>query len=404
MDPAAAARAITPSEAPPLSTAERDRRWNAVRGLLEREQADALVIAGPSATRADLRYLSHAPAWADAPQWMVFPRAGVPQLIARPGHFESSPSAWIANAIEVAVSPGGTVIEVLRTLRVPNRRIAIAGLAGDDDWASVPAGFVAGLREAMPGIELVDLGQSLRSLRAIKSEEEIGVLAHAASLLDAAYAQIDRVARPGLTAHELWAAGVGELCRLGSELSTHNRWASAARPRALARPAHGVLPSGHIVACELEAVVAGYATRAIHARAIGPTGPVLPALYAIVGELWEHTIAAVQPGTALRALERELRTRTSRLVAPHGPLKSASAWLTLQGSGLGADLPALSGTSTGKLNDQPIEIGWVCSLGIALRADAEGRQYVASWSDPIVVTTRGSARLGARPPGSFPTG
>jgi hypothetical protein len=170
-----------------------------------------------------------------------------------------------------------------------------------------------------------------------------------------------------------------------------------------------MLVPGMVVACELEAIAHGYAARAVHALAVGEAGPVLPELYGIVGSLWERAYTELRPGISIGAIEGELRAQVRQLVKPRGPLRNASAQLTLSGAGLGADLPRYAGTE-GRTSPSPtvtspaVDEGWICSLGITLRADVEGRQYLASRSDPVAVTSAGCVRLGGRPPGWFPTG
>ncbi len=392
-------------EAPPtLSLGERDRRWTAVRDGLERARVEALVIAGRGAASADLRYLTDLSLPEGSPRVLVLPRVGSPVVVHTvPAFRETSAPAWLDELIVPAPNLREAVVDRLRAASA-SKRLAVAGLISDPltGDAAAPAAFVNALRESLPGIELVDFTDELRQLRSLKSNEEINLLRHSAQLLDAAFAAMDTTARPGLTAHELWAVGIGTLCRLGSELSGYNRWASGARPRALARPAHGLLAPGFVVACELEAVSHGYGARALHARAIGTSGPVVPELYCILGELWEAIRSSIEPDVPVSVLQRQLRTRTSRLVKQYPALRSVSTRLALHGAGLGADLPAITGSSRLSLGSQLIRAGWACSLAVSLRAIVEGRQYLASWADPIVIAPHGAVRLGRRAPAVFP--
>jgi Xaa-Pro aminopeptidase len=263
-----------------------------------------------------------------------------------------------------------------------------------------PNELVQALANAVPSLELVDVSAALRDLRAHKSSEEIAQVRHSAQILDAAFEHMDRVAAPQMRAIDLWAVGIGELCRLGSEMPRTARWASAARPRALARPAHGLLPPGLIVAVEMEAAYNGYGARAVHAMAIEKCGPVVEAIYQVLGELWERAAEEIQGDMTVGAVQRRLRARGARLARPRGQFRSATAWLTTFGSGLGRDAPDLVGRDlTSIFSGMTFQEGWAFSLGVWMQVDVDGRQYLAGWEDPVVVGESGAIRLGSRVPG-----
>ena len=396
--------AATGNTPPGPSIAERDRRWGAVRELLDRAGVDLLIVVGRG-DAADVRYLSNAPSTAEYPRWILFPRSGDPVGIGEAVDTNRESDAWITFHRQPGESVAEATISVLRSSMADDHRIAIA--LGGPNADVVPVGFRAAIRSAFPAMDVTNVGSALRELRRIKSAEEVALLRHATRLLDAAYAYIDEVAHPGITAHALWGAAIGELCRLGSEPSSHQRWASAARPRALARPAHAALVSGFVASAELEATVHGYAARSLHNRAIGQPGPVVPEIFAIVGELWEHARQRLRAGAPLDDAAHELRARSRKLVKPRGGMQTATTLLTLRGLGLGGDdlNVQFSSRSGGPKEVTPVpKSGWICTLGVTLQANIDGRQYVASWSDPIVIAEGDSARLGTRAPGAFRVG
>ncbi len=391
---------------PGLSLAERDRRWQAIRELLERVDAGALVIPGRDAARADVRYLTDFAAVDETPCWLVFPRDGSPVLVfaERPVR-DVAAGCWVDELVVPAASPREVIGERWHASAPGKQRVAVLGLVPDSlsGDAAAPAPLIAALRDALPGVEMVEVANELRLLRSVKSDEETNLLRHSARLLDVAFGAMDAAARPELPAHALWAVGIGALSRLGSELARHSRWAASTRPRALARPAHGLLARGMVATCELEAVTRGYAARAIHALAIGSSGPVVRELYGLVGELWDDSRAAMQPEVPLSALQRLLRARVSRLVKGQKAFRTANVWLTLHGAGLGADLPTVTGHSRRTSTTEQVQLGWVCGLEVSIHANIEGRAYVVSWADPVAITQQGAVRLGQRPPGFLAT-
>ena len=67
------------------------------------------------------------------------------------------------------------------------------------------------------GVETTDGSQAMLSARAIKTDEEIALLDHAAAIVDAVYEQIYRTLRPGITERQVVADAHKLLFELGSE-------------------------------------------------------------------------------------------------------------------------------------------------------------------------------------------
>src|SRR4051794_13573687 len=67
------------------------------------------------------------------------------------------------------------------------------------------------------GIETADAQPVMMRARAIKTQEEIALLEHAAAMVDAVYEQIYRSLRPGVHEHEIVADAMKLLFELGSE-------------------------------------------------------------------------------------------------------------------------------------------------------------------------------------------
>jgi Xaa-Pro aminopeptidase len=67
------------------------------------------------------------------------------------------------------------------------------------------------------GIETADAQPTMMRARALKSQEEIALLEHAAAIVDAVYDEIYRMLRPGVREHEVVARAMQMLFELGSE-------------------------------------------------------------------------------------------------------------------------------------------------------------------------------------------
>jgi Xaa-Pro aminopeptidase len=376
-----------------LSLAERDRRWSTLQDLMARERLDAVVVADEGRC-PNARYLTGLVPSDGESLWVVFPREGTPVAIRRLAPEPSSPGSWAPQVVEPASTYGETAVDLL----VPRFRRQGRGRVGVVANSANLAGLHAGVAAAT-GAETLDVTAWLQALRARKSGEELALLTESARVLDGAFTAMNTAIQPGMRAHELWSVGVGAIIRQTGELPLTSRWASAARPRAPARPAHGLLPEGSVAIAEFEAGRHGYATRAIHAMGIGWTGPAIVELYGWVGELWLRGLGQVHPGARGRQLQAELRARTGRLARTSG-VRGAAAWFTIRGGGLGSDLPELRGPAVGAdLDALSFEPGAVFSLGVWLRTNVDGRQYLVGWEDPVAVTASGVERLGAREPG-----
>jgi hypothetical protein len=123
-------------------------------------------------------------------------------------------------------------------------------------------------------------------------------------------------------------------------------------------------------------------------------------LYRALGELWERTVEQIRPGVELGVVQRQVRAYAAPLAKPRGPFRNAAAWLVLRGAGLGYDAPHFDGRSLATdAGAKVFQEGWAFSLAVWLRADGDGRQYLAGWGDPVVVGAAGCSRLGSRVPG-----
>jgi creatinase len=69
------------------------------------------------------------------------------------------------------------------------------------------------LQEALPGVELVDVGQATMWIRTIKSDEEIALIREGARVADIGGAAVAEAVRPGVAEHEVALASTGAMVR-----------------------------------------------------------------------------------------------------------------------------------------------------------------------------------------------
>src|SRR3954469_9235766 len=94
--------------------------------------------------------------------------------------------------------------------------LAERGLADEPVGMDVPDATTL-LALQRKGIEVADSQPIMLEARKVKTEDELALLDHAAAIVDAAYEEIYRMLRPGVTENQVVAAAMKVLFELGSE-------------------------------------------------------------------------------------------------------------------------------------------------------------------------------------------
>src|SRR5436309_4950986 len=119
---------------PLLSRAERDRRWTAVRELLERENLDCLITPNNTGHsthfQAESRYLTHCGGGGDADIACVFPLRGEVAAIATSAERWRDVQNWVTDLREARRAYGHATVEKLREVPLPRKRVGIVGREG----------------------------------------------------------------------------------------------------------------------------------------------------------------------------------------------------------------------------------------------------------------------------------
>jgi Xaa-Pro dipeptidase len=254
---------------PQLSLRERDRRWAAVRADMHRRGLDAIVLWGwPTMwdfCTANARYLCPVGGNAEF-NVVVFPAEGDPTcFVYMPTFVEGWKEAqdWVADVRARSGPWADTVAARLKQLELGNARIGMDGLAGPldaDGW--LPHSVFARLKELLPEAHLLDLGDMLEQVRAIKSEEEIAVLDRAARLGDLMMQACREAAKPGVKECEVYARMLQAMLADGGEEPTLFLWASGRFPpqHPFRMPTTRPLERGDLIICEIHPKYGGYFT------------------------------------------------------------------------------------------------------------------------------------------------
>ena len=390
---------------PRFSLAERDRRWRAVRELMARQGIDIIVTPNNSGNstdfQADSRYLTHCGGGGDADVAAVFPLDGEVTAIATSAKLRwLSVQEWTRDVREANRRYGKAIVERLKELKPPIRRIGITGL-GDVDGTRTPEGTILyrvwkQIREAFPDAELIDATPILNEVRYVKSREELDALQKSMEIIELAYQAEAAAARPGVKDWDVWAATMYALMLNGSEFPVHYNWVSGKNPpRTLTRPSLRLLERGDIIMNELEASWIGYRAQGVQPVFVAEVDPVYRELIKVQREVFHRVCAAMTPGTSAEELGEITRRAGEAAALRSGPAAGCAAALTMHGRGAGDDGPIViqGAGSPRQLGVQLLEnMVFICKPSVTT-AD---RAYRLTWGDTVVVTESGARRLGKR--------
>jgi Xaa-Pro dipeptidase len=293
------------------------------------------------------------------------------------------------------------IVERLKELNVERGRIGITGL-GEVEGTRTPEGTIfhgtwKQIREALPNAELVDSTAILTEVRYVKSQEEIEALTKSMEIIELALEAEMKAARPGVSDWVVWAETQGALMRHGSEMPVHYNWLSGKNPRrTLTRPTMRILERGDLIINETEASWIGYRSQGVQPVFVEVIHPVHAELIKVQREVFNRVFESLKPGVTVGELA-ELTHRAGASAAPRsGPVAGAKADLNMHGRGAGDDGPIITAHAR-----SPKELGvalrenmvFICKPS-AITADD---QYICTWGDTVVVTSRGGRRLGKRP-------
>jgi len=389
---------------PRFSLAERDRRWRAVRELMEQQNLDVIVTpqnSGHSADyQANTRYLTHC-GGGEPDVAAVFPLQGDVTAIAT----SAAPrwptvQDWVTDVREARRNYGRAIVERLKELNVERGRIGITGL-GEVEGTRTPEGTIfygtwKQIREAFPRAELIDATKILDEARYVKSQEEIDVLAKSMEIIELAMQAEIEAAKVGVKDWEVWAAAHYAMTRNGSELPIHCFWVSGKNPkRTLTRPSMRLLERGDVIINELEASWIGYRSQGVQPVFVEVVNPTQAELIKVQREVFNRVLENLTPEITVGELA-EITKQAAQGAAPKsGPAAGARGDLTMHGRGAGDDGPIITphAKSPKQLSVAMREnMGFVCKPS-AISADGE---YTCQWGDTVVVTTSGGRRLGKR--------
>jgi Xaa-Pro aminopeptidase len=193
-----------------FSPAEMERRFGLARDLMRDNDLEALVLFGNSGVSrgnmANAFWLSNHLDLHHS--YLVVPRDEAREAALYTGLTNHVPNAREVSDVPIVewggYDPASAVAARLVDIGLERGRVGLVGVNSKFSMG-MPYAHHQRLRDALPGLELMDVTAFFQRLRAVKSDEEVEWLRRGAALTDRAILALAEQARPGMTDVELVA-------------------------------------------------------------------------------------------------------------------------------------------------------------------------------------------------------
>ena len=300
-----------PERLPPLSLAERDRRWRLIRSKMEERGLDCLAVVaiGPGGDMANIAYLSsiHFPGSGGA--LLVFPRVGEPS-VHMAGNLANhrmwlQAQNWVKviRPVPSPISYPKATIERLKELDLTRGRV---GCVNQADTPHVDASFHHLFTERskgeLPNILYEDAVDLIEEVRLIKSDEEIALIQQATDIGDRAILETAQFAKSGISSRAVYARLIARLVENGSE-KPFILWEAGPSPvHGVWVPDGNILQPGHIILNEYTPFVRAYGSQFQRPMAVGFVPDNYKRFFDTARAAYEGGLEALRPGKTIRAV------------------------------------------------------------------------------------------------------
>lgn len=378
---------------PALSLAERDRRYRLVAERMAGTGIDVLLLPASTArweqTMADSRYLSGIGGFGTEALTIFAPPAGATVYVFNRSAWWKKAQDWVADVRDGRNRWAANVIERLSELGFRAGTIGISGLEGltRSPDGTVPHRTVQTIAKSFPGARIVDATQLMNAVRAVKSAEEIAVIAHAASIAEAMAARITAL-RPGATERTIYAAMIETLLLEGGELPAmlllgtgpdlgHGSFVSGTRR----------LEAGDLVVGEIEGRYLGYSGQIVRPAVLGRARPEYRRLHETAMRAFDDVLAALADGASLKAVVRTFAASVAR----RGGNEATPLFPLLHARGLGDEVPVVLSADEIEAGD---DVELRAGMAFVLKPRIGRGTLSAQVGDMVVVEKGGGRRLG----------
>lgn len=191
-----------------------------------------------------------------------------------------------------------------RLAKAPGKRVGV-------ELGAVPTGVVEGLRAARPGLEVVDIGPILRTLRRSKDADEVATIRRAVRAGEAAHAAALAEVKPGMTELDAYLVVQNAAMKAaGERVVVYGDFASGPRTATDkgGPPTTRTIEPGDLLLLDFSVIVDGYRGDFTNTFAVGgpPTDRQRELFAACVAAL-EAGESALNPGSPARGVDEAVR-------------------------------------------------------------------------------------------------
>jgi Xaa-Pro aminopeptidase len=297
----------------PISDAELERRWAAVRKAMADEDVDALVVQSNNDwLGGHVKWLTDHPATNGYPKTVVFHANDWMTVIdmgPRGGRRKLGGNDEIHRGVaEIVTTPAFTSVAYtdeyhaeLVVSDIKRRGYEVVGIVGG---GALPHKFMARLARDLTPIRLTDMTETIDWLKAIKSPQEITAIRQAAHMQDEIFARLLAKVRPGMRDTEITALAQYEGRLLGSEqgLFLGNSAPLGVRSGFADRYQQGrvLKPGEHFTILIENNGPGGFYTELARTMVFGKATQQVLDGFAAMKAAQDHTLSLIKPGAACR--------------------------------------------------------------------------------------------------------
>lgn len=191
-----------------------------------------------------------------------------------------------------------------RLARIPGKRVGV-------ELGAVPSGVVEGLRAARPGLEIVDIGPILRTMRRAKDPDEVAAIRRSVRAGEAAHAAALATMKPGMTELDAYLVVQNAAIEaLGEAAIVYGDFASGPRTATDkgGPPTSRKIEPGDLLLLDFSVVVDGYRGDFTNTFAVGePPTPRQRELFEACVAALEAGESALKPGAPARGVDEAVR-------------------------------------------------------------------------------------------------
>ena len=240
-------------------------------------------------------------------------------------------------------------------------------------------------QEKLGAERVVDITADIQALRAVKTEGEIGLIAAAARLVEAGFAEVTRRLRPGMTEHDLAAIMTEQMVRGGGVPRFVSVTSAERSALADAYPTARVIQPGDTIRIDAGCTVCGYWSDLARSFVLGAPDARQVATYAALLRGLEAMLAAARPGIRASALY-QIGVETVR--------KAGIPGYQRQHCGHGIGLRSYDAPTIAPQDDTELQAGMCLCLETPYYLHGQDGMMV---EDMIVITEDGYAPLNTLP-------